>query len=94
MSVQEYWTGKGVDYKTLWAGYENGHGYLDKYRSMEVHLLELTFQHYTPDLPLFNLEAVLKTSKGLFHDLMNTYLAPAEYQRTGAARQGKRSVGA
>ena len=36
MSVQEYWTGKGVDYKTLWAGYENGHGYLDKYRSMEA----------------------------------------------------------
>lgn len=83
MSFEEYWIGKGVNYEELWSNYEKGRGYLDKYRSMEVHLLQLSFQQYAPDLPLFNLEAVLKTSKGLFHDLKKAYLSPAEYDRAG-----------
>lgn len=83
MSFEEYWIGKGVNYEELWSNYEQGRGYLDKYRSMQVHLLQLSFQQYAPDLPLFNLEVVLKTSKGLFHDLKKTYLSPSEYDRAG-----------
>ncbi|HYA37572.1 MAG TPA: hypothetical protein VEI74_04810 [Candidatus Methylomirabilis sp.] len=83
MSFEEYWIGKGVDYKELWENYEEGRGYLDKYRSMEVHLLQLSFQQYAPDLPLFNLEAIFKTSKGIFHDLKKSYLSPADYDRAG-----------
>lgn len=83
MSFEEYWIGKGVAYEELWSNYENGRGYLDKYRSMQVHLLQLSFQQYTPDLPLFNLEVIFKTSKGLFHDIKKAYLTPSEYDRAG-----------
>lgn len=83
MSFEEYWIGKGVVYEELWSNYENGRGYIDKYRSMQVHLLQVSFQQYAPDLPLFNLEAIFKTSKGLFHDIKKTYLSSVEYDRAG-----------
>lgn len=84
MSVEEYWVGKGVDYDALWASYEQGQAYFDKkYRTMEVHLLQLSFQRYPRDMPLFNLEAVLKTSKGLYHDLKRDHLTREEYNRSG-----------
>jgi hypothetical protein len=50
---------------------------------MEVHLLQLSFQQYPPGLPLFNLEAIFKTSKGVFHNLKKSYLSPSEYDRAG-----------
>ena len=83
MSFEEYWVGKGINFRELWSNFEAGSGYVEKYRSMEVHLLQISFQQYTPDLPLFNLEAILKTTKGVYHDLKKTCLSPAEYNRAG-----------
>ena len=83
MSFEEYWIGKGVNFDELWSNYENGQPYIDKFRSMDVYLLQLSFEQYSTSLPLFNLEAVLKTSKGVFHDLKKTYLSPEEYVRAG-----------
>jgi hypothetical protein len=83
MAFDEYWIGKGVDYRAVWEDYELGLGYMQKYGSMEVHLLQLSFDRYRPNLPLFNFEAILKTSKGLFHDLKASYFSPSEYDRLG-----------
>jgi hypothetical protein len=84
MSVEEYWVGKDVDYDWLWASYEQGRAFFDKkYPTMEVHLLQLTFKHYPREMPLFNLEAILKTSKGLYHDLKQACFSREEYERSG-----------
>jgi hypothetical protein len=83
MTFEEYWIGKGVDFDELWSIYDQGQGYIEKYRSMEVYLLQLTFEQYGNNLPLFNLEAVLKTSKGVFHNLKKNYLSPEEYDKAG-----------
>lgn len=69
MSFYEYWIGKSIDLEGLWDDFENGQCYIEKYKTMRVHLLRLTFNHYTPDLPLFNHEAISKTVKDTFHDL-------------------------
>jgi hypothetical protein len=83
MSIEEYWVGKGVDFRKLWSDFEQGEGYIHKYHTMEVYLLQLKFKSYPSNSPLFNLEAVLKTSKGVFHNLKRTYLSPLEYDRAG-----------
>lgn len=83
MSFEEYWIGKGVDFDELWSIYDQGQGYIQKYNSMEVYVLQLTFDQYSNKFPLFNFEAVLKTSKGVFHNLKKNYLTQAEYNSAG-----------
>jgi hypothetical protein len=83
MPFEEYWIGKGIRVEQIWLDYEQGSGYENKYRSMEVHLLQLSFRKYSPELPIFNLEAVLKTSKSVFHNLKRNYLSPHEYETFG-----------
>lgn len=80
---EEYWIGKGVNFDALWSDYEQGAGYIRKFQSLEVHLLELSFAQFDRTLPLFNLEAVLKTSKGVYHNLKHSHFSPAEYDRYG-----------
>jgi hypothetical protein len=81
--MEQYWIGKGVDYDELWSAYEQGGGYIDKYHSMEVHLLRLTLREHPTHLPLFNFEAVFKTVKGYFHDLKEQCLTRDEYRDAG-----------
>ena len=83
MSLEEYWIGKGIELDQVWLDYEQGKGYEDKYQSMKVHLLQLSFGQYEPDSPLFNLEAVLKTTKAVFHNLKKNCLSPLEYEKFG-----------
>lgn len=45
MSLYEYWIGKGIDLKSLWADYEEGSGYMDKYEAMDFHLIQFTFKN-------------------------------------------------
>jgi hypothetical protein len=56
--MEQYWIGKGIDYDALWSDYRAGGGYIDKYRSMRVHLFRLTLREQPKSLPLFNFEAV------------------------------------
>ena len=83
MPFDEYWIGKGIRVDQIWLDYEQGSGYEDKFQSMEVHLLQLSFKKYSPELPIFNLEAVLKTSKAVFHNLKKNHLSPYEYEKFG-----------
>lgn len=83
MSFYEYWIGKSIDFEGLWDDFENGQCYIEKYKTMRVHLLRLTFNRYTPDLPLFNHEAIFKTVKGTFHDLKRDCLPRNEYESFG-----------
>src|SRR3989304_10631786 len=83
MSFDEYWIGKGIDFDEIWSIYDEGQGYIQKYTSMEVHVLQLTFDQYSTKFPLFNFEAVLKTSKGVFHNLKKNYLSQGEYNQAG-----------
>jgi hypothetical protein len=82
-SLLEYWTGKDVDYDALWDAYESGGSYVDKFRSMNVHLFRITLREQPRQYPLFNFEAVYKTIKGYFHDLKKLCLASAEYDVAG-----------
>ena len=79
----EYWIGEGIDYDELWNAYDDGIGYVDKFRSMDVHLLRITFAEPSASSPLFNLEAVYKTLKGYFHDLKTAVLSADEFALAG-----------
>jgi hypothetical protein len=79
----EYWIGDGVDYEAVWAAYESGAGYVQKFHSTQVHLLRITLREQPRELPLFNFEAVYKTIKGYFHDLKKACLSRAEYETAG-----------
>src|SRR5437868_10692181 len=79
----EYWIGEGVDYDGVWAAYESGSGYVQKFHSMRVHLLRITLREPPRELPLFNFEAVYKTLKGYFHDVKKAYLTGDEYEGAG-----------
>jgi hypothetical protein len=81
--IYEYWIGKDVPYDEVWEAYEKGQGYIDKYHSMEVHLIQIKFQQQPKELPLFNFEAVYKTLKGYFHDLKYHCLDRQSYNSAG-----------
>jgi hypothetical protein len=81
--MYEYWIGKGVDYDRLWKAYDEGQPYIQKYQSMRVHLIQISFEQQSSSLPMFNCEAILKTVKGYFHDLKHICLTTDEYQTAG-----------
>lgn len=83
MSVQEYWIGKGVNYNDEWRSYTDGLSYIEKFRTMRVHLLRIELREFPTHLPLFNHEVVYKTIKGYFHDLKQYCLSPFEYDAAG-----------
>ncbi len=83
MPMVEYWIGEKVDFRSLWDDFESGGAYIDKYQTMTVHLICLTFEQYPSSLPLFNHEAVFKTVKGYFHDLKRTCFTYDEYASAG-----------
>jgi hypothetical protein len=83
MDIYEYWIGQDIDYASVWQVYEEGAGYIDKFRSMRVHLLRIELTRFPSNLPLFNHEAVYKTIKGYFHDLKLYSLSKKEYMSTG-----------
>lgn len=83
MSFYEYWVGKDIDLRQLWNDYEQGSGYIDKYKTMQAHLIQLTFTKPPAHLPLFNLEVALKTMKAYFHEVKVLSLSPEEYNEAG-----------
>jgi len=82
-ALYEYWIGKDINYEQIWRAYEEGKGYIDKYRSMRVHLIRIKLSYPASNLPLFNYEAILKTIKGYFHDLKHLCLSRDEYMSAG-----------
>ncbi len=83
MDTYEYWIGRNVRYTEYWNSYLSGGGYQTKFRSMETHAIEIQFENYSNDNPLFNFEVVYKTLKGYFHDLKRFCLSPEEYNHAG-----------
>lgn len=83
MNIYEYWIGQDTDYASVWQAYENGMGYIDKFRSMRVYLLRIELTQFPSNLALFNHEAVYRTIKGYFHDLKLHGLSKNEYNSTG-----------
>jgi hypothetical protein len=81
--MEEYWIGKGIDYRRVWREFDDGAGYIEKFHSKKVHLIRITLSYPSKDLPLFNHEAVYKTIKGYFHDLKEACLKPSEYDEAG-----------
>ena len=81
--MYEYWIGRDVNYDQLWDDYDAGQGYVQKFRSMRVHLIRITLAEPAIHLPLFNHEAVFKTIKGYFHDLKQLCLSVNEYNTAG-----------
>ncbi len=83
MNQYEYWTGKDVDYQSLWQAYEDGLGYIKKFCTMRVHLLQIELTQYPSSLALFNHEVVYKTLKGYFHDFKQYCLPEKDYDSAG-----------
>lgn len=83
MSVEEYWIGRDIDYQAVWRSYKDGLGYIDKFRTMRVHLLRIELRQFPCDMPLFNHEAIYKTIKGYFHDLKQQCFSRDEYDVAG-----------
>lgn len=86
-SYYEYWIGKDTNYEQLWNDYERGADvYRDKFKSMKVFLIKFKFKYPNKKLPLFNLEVIIKTIKGLYHDFKdprNNFLSESEYNNEG-----------
>lgn len=84
MSFEEYWIGKGIDYERIWEDYNDGKDwYLNKFKSMNTHLLQIKFQYPGPELPLINHEVLYKTIKGLYHDVKERCFSTEEYNQFG-----------
>src|SRR3989338_3619306 len=83
MSVSEYWIGKGIDLNGVWGAYEQGAGYIEKFKSMETHLIRITFENPSMRYPLFEFEAVFKTMKAYFHEVKRLSLTNDEYNEAG-----------
>ena len=83
MNRSEYWIGKDIDYASIWRAFDEGQDYIDKFRSMRVHLLRIELSQYPASFPLFNHEAVYKTLKGFFHDFKLLTLSQREYDAAG-----------
>ncbi len=80
MSIYEYWIGRDVDVGEIWRDYEAGQGYERKFHETTCHLLEIEFD-IDVTTPLFEFEAVFKTTKRYFHDLKKVCLTPSEYNQ-------------
>jgi len=83
MDFYEYWIGRDIDLENIWEIFDEGKGYIEKYKAREAYMLRLHFDGYSSDLPLFDHEAILKTIKGLFHDLKKECLTESEYDHFG-----------
>lgn len=83
MNVYEYWIGRDTDYVSVWQAYETGAGYIDKFRSMRMHVLRVELTQFAPNMALFNHDAVYKTLKGYFHDIKRYGLSESEYNAAG-----------
>ncbi len=81
--IYEYWIGRNTNYDGIWEAYDNGRGYIQKYHSMRVHLIQIKVSQHPKELPLFNHEAVFKTIKGYFHDLKLLCLDRDTYNSAG-----------
>jgi hypothetical protein len=83
MSLYEYWIGKEIDLGGVWDAYEQGAGYIDKFKSTENHLIRITFENPQVQYPLFEFEAVFKTMKAYFHEVKRLSLTDDEYNTAG-----------
>jgi hypothetical protein len=83
MNFYEYWIGKDIDLAEVWKAFDEGKGYIEKYKTMEVYMLRIGFENYSSNSPLFDHEAVSKTIKSLFHDFKRECLSDSEYNEFG-----------
>ena len=91
--ITEYWIGENVDYSKLWDAYNSGiDDYEKKFHFMQVSsaIIEFDLPH-TYD-PLFNLEAIYKTLKGLYFDF-KSYCLTNENERDKAGPLFVHSIG-
>ncbi len=79
----DFWIGKDSNLSDYWAAYQEGDGYKRKFSSMKCHIIEITFEKTSKELPLFNLEPIYKTLKAYYHDLKQDILSPDEYGSAG-----------
>jgi hypothetical protein len=79
MSLEEYWTGKGTEVENIWADFDEGQAYIEKFQSRPVHLITLVFKNDRISSPLYNHEAIFKTVKACFHELKYLSLSDSEY---------------
>jgi hypothetical protein len=72
-NITEYWIGENVDYSKLWDAYNSGKdGYIQKFHSMKTVPVRIEFDLPHSHDPLFNLEAIYKTLKGLYYDFKSS----------------------
>jgi|GEM_PF-1925583 len=79
----EFWIGKEIKLKKYWKTYYEGFGYIEKFKSSNSYILEISFSNKPKELPLFNLEPVNKTLKAFYYHAKKTYLPITEFELEG-----------
>jgi len=79
----DFWIGRNSDLTKYWSAYKQGDGYKKKFSMMRCHVIEITFEKTSKNLPLFNLEPIYKTLKAYYHDLKRDLLSADEYGSAG-----------
>lgn len=83
-NVTEYWIGENVDYSKVWDAYNAGKDdYINKFHSMKTVPIKIEFDSPNRQDPLFNLEAIYKTLKGLYFDFKQYCLTDNEFNNAG-----------
>ncbi len=81
MASEEYWIGKGIHLDEVWADFDEGQSYIQKFESRPVHLMTLDFAG-TRITPLYNHEAIFKTVKFYFHEVKALSLSSRAYNES------------
>lgn len=78
----EKWIGKGIDYSKLWRDFNHSDGgaYINNFLSSNPDLLKIEFASPSVNQPLFQVEAIYKSIKGLYHDFKEFCLTQSEYK--------------
>lgn len=84
MSSEEYWIGKGTNYKNIWEDYLNiKEAEIKKFNSRTYFPMQIKFDFPDSSMPVFNHEVIYKTLKGCYHDLEKHCLSSEEYNNSG-----------
>ena len=84
MSSEEYWLGRGTNYKNIWEDYLiNKEVQIKKFNSRMYYPMQIKFDFPDSSMPVFNHEVIYKTLKGCYHDLVKHCLPSEAYNNSG-----------
>ena len=75
----EFWTGQHTNVKKYWKAYQDGVKFIEQYEKSDVYILEISFKDKPKELPLFNIEPIVKTIKAYYNYIERNYATKEEF---------------